>query len=64
MSTVRSHKEHLEHDERFALGFLGNEKRFNVAVTRAQAGLIVVGDPDILSLDPLWRREFIRVVRC
>jgi helicase MOV-10 len=26
-----------------------------VAVTRAQALLIVVGDPTILSLDPLWR---------
>ena len=26
-----------------------------VAVTRAQALLIVVGDPTVLSLDPLWR---------
>ena len=26
-----------------------------VAVTRAQALLIVVGDPAVLSLDPLWR---------
>jgi len=26
-----------------------------VAVTRAQALLIVVGDPQVLSLDPLWR---------
>jgi helicase MOV-10 len=26
-----------------------------VAVTRAQALLIVIGNPDILSLDPLWR---------
>lgn len=26
-----------------------------VAVTRAQALLIVVGDPDVLGLDPLWR---------
>lgn len=28
---------------------------FPVAVTRAQALLIVVGDPNVLSLDPLWR---------
>ncbi|KAG8900482.1 hypothetical protein FRC00_012708 [Tulasnella sp. 408] len=26
-----------------------------VAVTRAQAGLFIVGNPNILSLDPLWR---------
>ena len=26
-----------------------------VAVTRAKALLIVVGDPNVLSLDPLWR---------
>lgn len=57
MSTVRSNKEFLEQDKRFAIGFLGNAKRFNVAVTRPQAGLIVVGDPDILAIDPLWRRE-------
>ena len=26
-----------------------------VAVTRAQAMLIIVSDPQVLSLDPLWR---------
>jgi helicase MOV-10 len=26
-----------------------------VAVTRAKALLIVIGDPSVLSLDPLWR---------
>ena len=26
-----------------------------MAVTRAQALLIVVGDPDVLSIDPMWR---------
>jgi len=27
----------------------------NVAITRAQALLIVVGNPTLLSLDPIWR---------
>lgn len=57
ISTVRSNKAYLETDKRFALGFLSSEKRFNVAVTRAQAGLIIIGDPDILALEPLWRSK-------
>jgi helicase MOV-10 len=28
----------------------------SVAITRAQALLVVVGNPDVLSLDPLWRK--------
>ena len=27
-----------------------------VAITRAQALLIVIGDPNVLALDPLWRK--------
>jgi len=61
MSTVRSNKRYLQQDQRFSIGFVGNEKRFNVAITRAQAGLIVVGDPDVLSLDPIWRRFLLYV---
>jgi helicase MOV-10 len=28
---------------------------FQVSVTRAKALLVVIGDPSVLSLDPLWR---------
>jgi len=56
VSTVRSSRSFIEHDLRHTLGFVANPRRFNVAVTRAQALLIVVGDPSVLSLDPLWRR--------
>ncbi|KAF9057246.1 P-loop containing nucleoside triphosphate hydrolase protein [Panaeolus papilionaceus] len=55
ISTVRSSRDFIEYDLRHTLGFVANPRRFNVAVTRAQALLIVVGDPQVLSLDPLWR---------
>ena len=61
MSTVRSNMKYLQQDQRFSIGFVGNEKRLNVAITRAQAGIIVVGDPDVLSLDPIWRRFLLYV---
>lgn len=32
-----------------------------VAVTRAQALLIIVGDPSVISLDPLWRKFLNRI---
>lgn len=30
-------------------------QRFNVAVTRAIALMIVIGNPDVLQCDPCWR---------
>ncbi|KAG9124505.1 hypothetical protein FRC07_011359 [Ceratobasidium sp. 392] len=55
VSTVRSSANQIEYDLRHTLGFVANDRRFNVAVTRAQALLIVVGDASVLGLDPLWR---------
>ncbi|GAA5972920.1 hypothetical protein JCM11641_004004 [Rhodosporidiobolus odoratus] len=43
ISTTRSSPQHLSHDTKFGLGFLANP------------GLIVVGDPDLLAVDPMWR---------
>ncbi|XP_078276687.1 putative helicase MOV-10 isoform X2 [Rhinoraja longicauda] len=54
ISTVRSSSDYLQMDENFNLGFLKNPKRFNVAMTRAKALLIVVGNPIILTQDPNW----------
>lgn len=54
ISTVRSNADKLAYDLRYQLGFLRNCKRFNVSVTRAKALLIVVGCPEILSLDEHW----------
>ncbi|KAG8756229.1 hypothetical protein FRC12_010636 [Ceratobasidium sp. 428] len=56
LSTVRSNKDFLGFDLKHTLGFVANKQRLNVAITRAQALLIIVGDPVILGLDPLWRQ--------
>lgn len=56
ISTVRSNVNFLSSDIRRSLGFVADPRRFNVAITRAQALLVVVGDPTVLSLDPIWRR--------
>lgn len=54
ISTVRSSPEFLEHDKYFNLGFVASPKRFNVAVTRAKALVVVVGNPHVLVADPNW----------
>ncbi|XP_063226708.1 putative helicase mov-10-B.2 [Bacillus rossius redtenbacheri] len=56
ISTVRSNANLLDYDRKFCLGFLTNEKRFNVAITRARSLLIVVGNPHLLDKDYNWRR--------
>ncbi|KAG6843566.1 hypothetical protein H0H93_000619, partial [Arthromyces matolae] len=53
ISTVRSSTEFVEYDLKHTLGFVASPRRFNV--TRAQALLIIIGDPTVLALDPLWR---------
>ena len=48
VTTVRSTSD-LRADSKHSLGFLTNPKRFNVAITRAQALLVVVGNPHVLA---------------
>ena len=53
----------VDSDVEHKLGFIGFGKRFNVAITRAQALLIVVGDPDILKCDYNWRQFLIHCAK-
>ncbi|KAM4741444.1 putative helicase mov-10-B.1 isoform 3-T5 [Anableps anableps] len=56
ISTVRSSLSYVKKDIDFNIGFLSNEKRFNVALTRAKSLLIVIGNPVILRKDHLWKK--------
>ncbi|XP_011684301.1 PREDICTED: putative helicase MOV-10, partial [Wasmannia auropunctata] len=52
LSTVRS--KIMMHDDVKHLGFLSNPKRFNVALTRAKALMIIIGNPRILCINKHW----------
>ncbi|XP_069551370.1 RNA helicase Mov10l1 isoform X1 [Brachyistius frenatus] len=55
MCTVRSNESVHSDDLQNVLGFLANPKRFNVAITRPKALLLIVGNPHILIMDPCFR---------
>uniref|UniRef100_A0A3P9MID8 RNA helicase n=1 Tax=Oryzias latipes TaxID=8090 RepID=A0A3P9MID8_ORYLA len=54
LSTVRSNESVQSDDLQSLLGFLSNPKRFNVAVTRSKALLLIVGNPHMLIRDPCF----------
>jgi len=47
LSCVRS-------NEKQGIGFLNDPRRLNVALTRAKYGVIILGNPRVLSKQPLW----------
>ncbi|XP_040894189.1 RNA helicase Mov10l1 [Toxotes jaculatrix] len=55
ISTVRSNESVQSDDLQSALGFLANPKRFNVAITRPRALLLIVGNPHVLIRDVCFR---------
>ncbi|KAJ1477069.1 AAA domain-containing protein [Baffinella frigidus] len=55
LSTTLSNTERLASDQDSSVGFLNNPRRFNVALTRAKALCIVVGNPLVMLARPHWR---------
>ena len=55
MSSVRSNREQLSNDIKHNMGFIACPRRLNVALTRARAMLVIIGDPHLLALDVYWK---------
>lgn len=57
ISTVRSNPDNAADDyKKCMLGFIKNEKRLNVAISRPKALLIIIGNIHCLRTDALWNR--------
>lgn len=54
LSTVRSVSSLANMEQEVDLGFINNSRRSNVALSRAQCMLVVVGNAPVLMQDPLW----------
>ena len=52
--TTRTRARFLEQDALRGVGMIDEPKKFNVAITRAKEGLIVIGNPWVLASDPYW----------
>lgn len=52
--TTRARKRFLDDDKSRRIGIIHERKKFNVAITRAKEGLIVIGNPWILETDECW----------
>lgn len=63
LSTVRSTEGLIQNDVCHNIGFISSPRRLNVALTRAQALLIIIGNPTVLSKDPYWRNVLAYCVR-
>ena len=55
LCTTRTRDRSIDQDIAKGLGVIHEPKRFNVALTRAKEGLIVIGNPDVLGKDENWR---------
>ncbi|KAL8966614.1 MAG: hypothetical protein Q9197_005884 [Variospora fuerteventurae] len=54
LCTTRTRCRFLEEDFIKGAGIVHEPKKFNVAITRAKQGLVVIGNPWVLDMDPHW----------
>lgn len=54
LSTVRSSEQYIQGDIKHTLGFLAHPRRLNVAITRGKSLTVIIGNPNLLSLDQHW----------
>jgi helicase MOV-10 len=54
LCTTRTRNRFIDQDVARGLGVIYEPKRFNVALTRAKQGLIVIGNADVLDQDENW----------
>jgi helicase MOV-10 len=52
--TTRARQRFLGEDKLRGNGIINEAKKFNVAITRAKQGLVVLGNPWVLAIDPCW----------
>ncbi|MCJ1466489.1 hypothetical protein MMC07_005108 [Pseudocyphellaria aurata] len=52
--TTRTRTRFIKHDNERGMGIIGQPKKFNVGLTRAKEGLIVLGNPCVLGQDECW----------
>ncbi|KAL1953915.1 hypothetical protein VTO42DRAFT_2037 [Malbranchea cinnamomea] len=50
---TRTDPRFVEQDQALGLGLIGERKRFNVALTRAKEGVVVIGNPSLLGTGPV-----------
>ncbi|XP_018571512.1 probable RNA helicase armi [Anoplophora glabripennis] len=55
LSTVRSCQEYVSVDVQHSLGFVTSPRRLNVAISRPKTLLVIIGNPNLLCVDPYWR---------
>jgi superfamily I DNA and/or RNA helicase len=56
LCTTRARDRFLDRDVEVCKGLIRQPQRMNVCLTRAQHGLVVIGNPKLLSVDPDWVR--------